>query len=150
MKDGFKILSDCWPLVVSIAPPRIDEAGLKDFFDQHRVLISRREKYVALTDVSPISEIPTATIRKKVADWTREMDPMVKQYNIGTSIVVSNSLVRGAITAIHWVVPPVQDTAIVATVYEAASFLFGVLEKHHIPVTPAMRQYRDSTRYAAR
>lgn len=144
MAEPFVVQTDLWPFVVSKLPSRIDEAELERFMAIHDGLLARHELYVTLTDCTGITEIPSATVRKRIGDWNKRIEADIRRFNVATAIVLSNTLVRGALTALHWLAPPPQPTELVARPYDGARYLLTQLEKHDVRVTPAMQRYVDS------
>lgn len=91
-----------FPLVVNIIPERIRAEQLPAFFAKSEAVLRRRQPYVTITDATACRELPNAMVRKALADWSKEFDPLMKQYTLGSAIVITSPLVRGGLTALFW------------------------------------------------
>lgn len=144
MAQQFLVQTDLWPFVVSTLPARFEEAELEWFMTIHDGLLARREPYVTLTDCTAIAEIPSPTVRKRIGEWNKRIEADIRRYNVATAIVMSNALVRGALTALHWIAPPPQPTEVVGRAHDGARFLLQQLERNGVRPTSAMQRYVDS------
>jgi hypothetical protein len=59
-------------------------------------------------------------------------------------MVVRHPLVRGALTALQWVVTSPRPIRVVATPHEGTTFLLDELAKAGIPVPPSIHAYHAS------
>lgn len=141
MGSAFVVRTEHWPFVMSELPSRLDEAGLERFMAIHDGLLARQQPYVTLTDCTAIAEIPNAAVRRRIGEWNKKIEADIRRYNIATAIVISNGLVRGALTALQWLAPPPQPTEVVARPYEGARFLLQQMQRHGMAVTPGLRDY---------
>ena len=108
-----------FPLVVNIIPERLQAEHLPRFFAKSEQVLHRRESYVTITDISATREIPNASVRRQIAEWSKKVEPLVKQYTLGSAIVITSPLVRGGLTALFWLAPPLYPQQVVATLDDA-------------------------------
>jgi hypothetical protein len=110
-----------FPLVVNTLPERIRPEDLPQFFAKSERVLQRREPYVTISDVRATKEIPNATVRKALADWSKQIEPLMKQYTVGSAIVITSPLVRGGLTALFWLAPPPYPQQVVGAMGEAVA-----------------------------
>jgi hypothetical protein len=76
--------------------------------------IEERRRYAAVIDISR-TDVPSAAERKRVAEGMAARDAGISRFCAGTAIVLTNTLLRGAVTAVLWMRPMKHPHAIVAT-----------------------------------
>lgn len=108
-----------FPLVVNTIPERLRAEDLPRFLAESERVLKRREPYVTISDTSRTREIPNATVRKALAEWNERVEPQMKQFTLGSAIVITSPLVRGGLTALFWLAPPPYPQQVVATVEDA-------------------------------
>ena len=109
-------------VVVTIPRLRVPDADVLAFIDGQREMLGRRTPHVLMCDARAGHVMP-ATQRKMFGDWLKEAEPATRRYTAGMAIIVDNGLIRGALTAVLWVVEPACPTKAVATWAEGAEFL---------------------------
>ena len=82
--------------------------------------------------------------RQRMAAWWVPRKELVLQKNILSVIVIENTIVRGMLTALYWLVQPPNPQKIAATFAEAVKLSVEALEQEGIPLTPAIRELRDN------
>ncbi len=124
-----------FPLVVNTIPERIQAEHLPAFFAKTEAILRRRQPYVTISDVTACRELPNAMVRKALADWSKEFDPLMKQYSAGSAIVITSPLVRGGLTALFWLAPPPYPQQVVATLNEAVDVVsrYYTADGHALP-----------------
>lgn len=138
-----------YPLVVVTTPKQrtSDEEVLK-FIEGQRGLLARRTKHLALCDARSGHAMP-ATQRKIFGDWLRESADASRRYTMGMAIVVDNALIRGALTAVLWVVEPTCPTKAVSTLEDGFAFLTECGERAGMPGIRALLEAAQRTRRSA-
>jgi hypothetical protein len=132
-----------WPLVTLTLPSDMADLDLEGLGRSQDAVFARREKYVSLTDTSSVASVPNAKVRSRIAEWTKSIEPLSKRYQVANALVVPNPLVRGVLTAVHWLAPPVVPTLVCATVGEGLAFLVEHAKTAGLAIEPI-------TRFAAR
>jgi len=117
---------------VTIPSQRVTDEEILRFIDGQRQMLARRTKHLVLCDARHGHVLP-ATQRKFFGDWLKESEAGTRRYVAGMAIVVDNALIRGALTAVLWVVEPACPTKIVGTIDEAMTFLTECGERANIP-----------------
>jgi hypothetical protein len=69
-------------------------------------ILARAAPYSAIVDNSEAKETPSAAQREAMSRWLRLNAAALRMFCRGVSFVHRSPLVRGAVTAIHWVAPP--------------------------------------------
>jgi len=108
-----------FPLVVNTLPERIRAEHLPAFFAKSEAILRRGEAYVTISDTTLCRELPNAVVRRELADWSKEFEPLMKRHTVGSAIVITSPLVRGGLTALFWLAPPPYPQQVVATLPEA-------------------------------
>ncbi|MBK7776482.1 MAG: hypothetical protein IPI43_20485 [Sandaracinaceae bacterium] len=133
MSARFETDTSQYPLVaVSIPSQRVTDDEILRFIAGQRELLGRRTKHLVLCDARTGHVLP-ATQRKLFGDWLKESQDGTRRYTAGMAVVVDNALIRGALTAVLWVVEPACPTKIVATVDDAITFLTECGERAGLP-----------------
>lgn len=133
---------DYWPMVITVLPEEVTEAALVPYFNSFlSSVLGKREKFVSVVDAMAVSHAPSARVRQRIAEWEDLHMDLGVQYNLGIAIATSSVLVRGAMTAIHWVVPPRVPTTFEPTVSDAVDWAVKRLEHEGIRLPPLVRAY---------
>ena len=104
---GIELRTDYWPIVITVLPEDVVEADLTAYFDRFmKEAIGRRQIFASVVDAMATKHAPSARVRQKVAEWEKEHFDIGTRYNAGIAIATSSMLIRGAMTAINWLVPP--------------------------------------------
>lgn len=139
-----------FPLVVNTIPERIRTEDLPAFFAKSEAILLRRQPYVTITDASACRELPSAIVRKELAEWSKKFDSQMKRYTVGSAIVITSPLVRGGLTALFWLAPPPYPQQVVATVAEAVDVVRDYYAKAGHPVPEAFATYAAELRVKQR
>lgn len=127
---GIRVDTREWPIVLTEFPAHpVTDADLAGALGKLEALFQTGERSFQITDLSRISEMAPASQRKYSGDWTIRTFDLQKQWSLGGCLVIKSALVRGLVTAVHWLKEPPQPTATVATLEEAYAVARGVLAR---------------------
>ncbi|MBC7173467.1 MAG: hypothetical protein H5U40_13590, partial [Polyangiaceae bacterium] len=124
-----------WPLVITTMHDGVTDADYEAYFAEFEArVLSRGSHFASLVDASRLTEPPTAAQRKKIADWQEAELERGTQFNVCVAMVLTNRIVRGALTALHWVFPPPTPTTAISTYDEAHAWCLSRLERAGVPI----------------
>lgn len=107
------------PLLLANYPPRIVDRELVSFMDVQVALVTALgSPYAWVIDAGPLVTM-TAVQRKIVADYEKRLERIDGEFLFASAIVARSALVRGAVTAVYWLKPPVYPYKIFAGTPEA-------------------------------
>jgi hypothetical protein len=138
MSALLEVEDKAWPFVISVIPPDPDVAFFRAYFAKQMELLQRKQRWVHVVDVRQIVKLPDAKVRLALAEHTKTIEELSSKYNAGTATIIKSSLVRGILTAIHWIRPPPHPFSNVATPREAVEYLRGCLVNEGLHVPPRM------------
>jgi hypothetical protein len=82
----------------------LDDAAFRSYLHENDALLARRERYAIVVDASRSGVIDSAQ-RKLQAEWMLQHERELRLFCAGIAFVITNPLVRGALTAITWLSP---------------------------------------------
>jgi hypothetical protein len=86
------------------------------------------KRHALVVDTTPLESIPDATLRRRMKEFEDGRRPIIRERNIGSAIVLSNSVVRGAFTALRWISPQPAPNKAFANVRDAARWCIEGIE----------------------
>ena len=105
-----------WPFVVTTIIESMDEAETADYLAAFiNDVVNRRAPFVSIVDARRMTSAPSAKVRRMIADWEQANGDRGSRYNRGVAFVTESALIRGAMTALHWISPPKVPTTYHAT-----------------------------------
>ena len=141
---SFRFNTDHFPLVLVTLGQNLAEDEQEAMFTLWEGLIARGQTMVALTDARALRSMGTAKQRARTAEWTRSIDDRLRRVSLGHATVLSNPLVRGAMTAITWLHKPSVPQAYVGTMLEGVDWCVERLRSESIPVGADLLEYRSA------
>lgn len=128
--DGFQFIDELFPLVIVVNPPDgMSDEALSGMEESYRELWSRGARYAVIIKPHPKAPATNAKERKRVIDWVNQ--PVVaanaRRYCVGSAVVTSNAVFRGALTALLWFWKPPFPLAFSASDRDAASSMVEAL-----------------------
>lgn len=141
-----EIRTHLWPLFVTIVPSRFDADDLQAYIAEVNKLYARKQRFATLVDTTAVIELPGAAARRILAEWQNSTIEQIRHYNVCTATVLSSTLVRGAMTAMHWLFKPPNEQVAVATLAEGFDFCVDRLEKDRQPLSGELRRLVERER----
>jgi len=128
-----------WPLVLVSMPAvmRIDD--IEYLQESYEHVFAARDRHALIVDTTAIESIPDATFRRRMKEFEDGRRPIIREKNIGSAIVLSSSLVRGAYTALRWISPQPAPNKAFSTLRDAARWCIDGIEAEGQEVGPAAR-----------
>jgi hypothetical protein len=124
-----RLLSECFPLLVGIAPSRYDADAIRRMSEAFEPYFVRGERYAYVSIQLPDASHPGAVERKLLMDWVEL--PRVREHAaalcVGAAAVVDGTLMRGALTALLWFWKPPFPLETMRTSEEGISFCLNRL-----------------------
>lgn len=137
-KAGARLYLGLWPLVV-IDLPTADRATYEAIFTEvERRVFAKRQPYVIVTDTRRVSAIPTADVRKYMADWMKQHEK--DNTSLGSATIVESSLVRGALTALYWLFEPPTPQYVAKDWRDAHAWALARFDAAQVPLRPSLRE----------
>jgi len=102
---GIEVDLDYFPLVWIINSEGTTDADYEEMLRRITQVIDRGERFVNLVEGRGIP-FPSASQRKRIADWLPPVKEKMQRLSLGTGMVMTNALQRGAITALTWIMRP--------------------------------------------
>ncbi len=94
-----------WPLVQVTMPAAIEVADIAYLQQSYEYVFAAPTRHALIVDTTTIEKVPDAALRRKMKEFEDGRRPIIRDKNIGSAIVLSNALVRGAYTALRWISP---------------------------------------------
>lgn len=117
-----------WPLVLVSMPPVIRLEDIDYLQASYEHVFAAPNRHALVVDTTAIEQIPGATLRKRMKDFEDGRRPIIREKNIGSAIVLSNALVRGAFTALRWISPQPAPNKAFSNVRDAARWCIDGIE----------------------
>ena len=109
--------------------PAVIQVGDIDYLQaSYEHVFAAPTRHALIVDTTTIEKIPDATLRRKMKDFEDGRRPIIREKNIGSAIVLSNSLVRGAYTALRWISPQPAPNKAFSNVRDAARWCVEGIE----------------------
>ena len=130
------------PLVVFRVPesatqPEVLQALYNAWFQW---LTDNPAPFVVIVDLSQMTSVPNATVRRIIAEGENRTAALETSYNKGNAIVISNPLVRGGMTAVYWVSSPKFPWRFFGTAAEAEHWVMQQGTRHGLFAATAAAQ----------
>jgi hypothetical protein len=145
---NIRIATTDWPiLVMEILEGRtLDsdlQAALATIDHILRECERRREKCAQVTDLSRMDQLPNAGQRKISGDWVKATADLQRAASVGGANVTPSAILRGIITAIHWIHKPPTPVAFFATRSEAMLQCIVWLDQARVLLPPSLTKLRE-------
>lgn len=134
---GIEFDVSMWPLVHVTMPAQIQVADIVYLQESYEHVFAAPTRHALIVDTTTIESIPDATLRKKMKDFEDGRRPIIRDKNIGSAIVLSNALVRGAYTALRWISPQPAPNKAFSNVRDAAQWCIEGIVADGQEVPPA-------------
>ncbi len=140
--SNYSLSLELMPLVVTTVFEGYGPDDLERMFDDWREVFARKERFVALCDLGRVRAMPDAKQRARTAALTKSIEADSMRYSLGTAMVVSNPIARGAMTAIDWINPPKIPQKYAGTLGEGCDWCIERLRAAELRVTDGIIAYR--------
>lgn len=116
------------PVYIARLPPKMLDSELEEyFFAVEKFFLNHDGRYALVTDTSFVQSA-TASQRRLVAESDIRLRDHDRQWCAGAGIVAKTALIRGAITAIYWISPPVYPYRVFSNLTEAVVWCRSLFE----------------------
>jgi len=133
---GIEFDVSMWPLALVTIPPVMKLEDIDYLQSSYEHVFAAPNRHALIVDTTMIEKIPDATLRRRMKEFEDARRPIIRKKNIGSAIVLSNALVRGAFTALRWISPQPAPNKAFATVREAARWCIEGIEADGQEVPP--------------
>ena len=125
---GIEFDVSMWPLVLVSMPASIQIDDITYLQQSYEHVFAAPNRHALIVDTTTIESIPDATLRRRRKDFEDGRRAIIREKNIGSAIVLSNSLVRGAYTALRWISPQPAPNKAFPNVRDAARWCIAGIE----------------------
>lgn len=139
-----------FPLVVQRFTKGFDDDDIESMIRRFELLFHGGARYALLVYCDPDAQVVSARQRKRVSQWYEHRKDVVRAINVGTAVVIESALVRGAVTALNWLIEPISVQRNVASVREGIDYCIARLEEAHIEVPPEVFALREASDHKLR
>jgi hypothetical protein len=136
-EHGVEVNTEAWPLVVVRFGDRLDDAAITCLLEGMDRVVDRKAKFSALLDTRKIRSFPDAKGRVRLGEYMKERTFAEAAYNCGNAIVLSSTIARGILTAMHWIRPPVTEHGFFARFDEGLAWCCERLSAANVNYSPS-------------
>jgi hypothetical protein len=135
--------SSLFPLVIERFGRDVSDEDIESMIRKFQVMLHGGRRYALLVYCEENANVMGARQRRRVSDWYREVADQVRRINVGTAVVIESSMVRGAMTALNWLIEPIAQQRNVANLHEGIDYCIRCLEGAQIQVPHEVIALRD-------
>lgn len=125
---GIEFDVSMWPLVLVSMPAQLQVEDIIYLQESYEHVFAAPTRHALVVDTTTLESIPDATLRRRMKEFEDGRRPIIRERNIGSAIVLSNSLARGAYTALRWISPQPAPNKAFANVRDAARWCVEGIE----------------------
>ena len=125
---GIEFDVSLWPLVLVSMPATLQVDDIVYLQESYEHVFAAPTRHALVVDTTTLVSIPDATLRRRMKEFEDSRRPIIRERNIGSAIVLSNSLVRGAFTALRWISPQPAPNKAFSNVRDAARWCVEGIE----------------------
>ena len=100
---GFDV--SMWPLVLVTMPPVTSTDDIEYMEACYEHVFAAPTRHALIVDTTTILRVPDAALRRRIKAFEDSRRSMAQKKNIGSAVIIQNTLVRGAYTALRWISP---------------------------------------------
>jgi hypothetical protein len=126
---GLKFDVSMWPLVVITLPPVTTSDDIEYMQRCYEHVFAAPARHALIVDTTSIVRVPDARLRQQMKAFEDSRRPIIRQKNIGSAIIIQNTLVRGGYTALRWISPQPAPNKAFPTMLAAARWCVQGIEK---------------------
>ena len=125
---GIEFDASLWPLVLVTMPATLQVDDIAYLQQSYEHVFAAPTRHALVVDTTTLESIPDATLRRRMKEFEDARRPIIRERNIGSAIVLSNSVARGAFTALRWISPQPAPNKAFANVRDAARWCIEGIE----------------------
>lgn len=125
---GIEFDTSMWPLVLVVMPPTLQVEDIAYLQQSYEHVFAAPTRHALVVDTTTLESIPDATLRRRMKEFEDGKRTIIRERNIGSAIVLSNSVVRGAFTALRWISPQPAPNKAFANLRDAARWCIEGIE----------------------
>jgi hypothetical protein len=141
-----------FPLVILRCPAAFDLRAAEALQRGLERLFARQQKFSLVCDIRPITRVPDAVVRKRLADVMNL--PHVREgqtrWQLGSANIVDSAPLRAALTALLWLWTPPTPMANVAGMDDAVQWSLDRLRAANVAIPDSLRTTAPPAKRAAR
>ncbi|MEZ4374359.1 MAG: hypothetical protein R3B07_26295 [Polyangiaceae bacterium] len=131
-----------WPLLILTVGDGASDDDWVQVIEAYRITTTFPRKHVLLVDARAMSQAPSATQRRILAEWQGHGEN-VDGVLLCTVLVVPSSAVRASLTAVNWITRPHIPQHLVPSMGRAVELCIEILEEHAVPLNAAIADLMD-------
>lgn len=137
-----------WPiLLVEFPEERFPDADFEAALGcVHQLMVECRSAggwCAQITDLTRMQQIAPASQRKYAGEWARKNSDLMVAASVGGATVTPSAILRGLVTAVHWIHRPPTPNAFVTTRPEGLRYVTQLLEQARVFLPPRVRELKD-------
>ena len=117
-----------WPMVVISMPPVMIDDDVVYMRECYEHVFAAPARHALIVDTTTIVRVPDAGMRRQMKEFEDSKRPIIREKNIGSAIIIQNTLVRGAYTALRWISPQPAPNKAFSTMEAAAHWCVQGIE----------------------
>lgn len=125
---GIEFDVSMWPLVLVSMPAELGTEDIDYLQHSYEQVFGAPNRHALIVDTTTIETVPDATLRRRMKEFEDSRRPIIREKNIGSAIVLSNALVRGAFTALRWISPQPAPNKAFSNLRDAAQWCIQGIE----------------------
>jgi hypothetical protein len=119
-----------FPIIYCHAPAVISAADIENGYAVLGAWLRERPgPYGFVLNFEGLSIMLHSDMRRAFAEGERRMADWERLYNKGQAVIISNPILRAAVTTVYWLAPPVYPLRICGTLEEGAAWVNQQLAK---------------------
>lgn len=138
-----RICDETFPFVFAVVSGDITDADIDEMARRYAALHQRKQRFYLVQEVRQV-KIPSAAMRKRLADLNTEFGERIAKNIVGIGIIVPSRVVSAAMTAIYWVSKEAAPTRFFPSAAAMAEHARQACAKERLQLPPALETVAGS------
>lgn len=131
-----------WPLLILTVGDGAEDDDWRGVIEAYRIATQFPRKHVLLVDARGMSQPPSATQRRILAEWQGNSE-RVEGVLLCTVFIVPSTAVRAALTAVNWITTPRIPQYLAPSMGRGVEHCIELLEAEAVPLNAAIADLMD-------